>query len=567
MASQRANRRLAAILAADVAGYSGLVERDEARTLARLGALRTDVIEPALAEHRGRLVKLIGDGVLAEFGSVVDAVACAIDIHQRNADGLPLRIGVNLGDVVADGDDIYGDGVNVAARLEGIAEVGGVVVSGTAWDQLHGKLGLSFESLGERRLKNIERPVRAYRLVGRTGPPVTTEAAPPDRPSIAVLPFDNMSGDPAQAYFSDGITEDLITELSRFRELVVIERNSSFAFRGQTLDAIEIGRRLGVRYLLEGSVRKAGERVRITAQLIDATTGGHLWADHYDRAQADIFAVQDEVVARIATTLAVRIQAAGLARAKRKPTTDLAAYDCVLRGMEQFAGYGPDANAAARELFERAVALDPDYAVAHAYLSLSIFAEDWGDAPASQLARCLAHAHRAVALDDADSRCHRALAMPLLNAHEFEQADFHSERAVALNPSDAHAAANRAYVLCFLGRPDEAIMWVRRAIDLNPFHPAWYWRVFARALHDAGYHAEAIAAFERILARRFHHEARLAACHAQLGHMDAARHSVARVLAEKPDFSSSGWAASWPYRHEGDRQRLLAELLAAGLPP
>ena len=317
---------------------------------------------------------------------------------------------------------------------------------------------------------------------------------------------------------------------------MVIAHNSSFAFKGQALDAIEIGRRLGVRYLLEGSVRKAGGRVRITAQLVDAAAGGHLWADRYDRVQGDIFAVQDEVVARIATTLAGRIQAAGLERAKRKPTTDLAAYDCVLRGMEQFAGYGPDANAAARELFERAVALDPDYAVAHAYLALLIFAEDWGDAAASQLARCLAHAHRAVALDDADSRCHRALAMPLLNAHEFERADFHSERAVALNPNDAHAATNRGYVLCFLGRPDEALMWVRRAIDLNPFHPAWYWRVFARALHDAGRHAEAIGAFERILARRFHHEARLAACHAQLGHTAAARQGVARVLAAKPDF-------------------------------
>ena len=297
MASQRANRRLAAILAADVAGYSGLVERDEAGTLARLATLRDDVIEPALAEHRGRLVKLIGDGVLAEFGSVVDAVACAIDIQQRNSDGLPLRIGVNLGDVVAEGDDIYGDGVNVASRLEGIAEIGGVVVSGTAWDQLHGKLGLSFESLGEQRLKNIARPVRAYRLAGRTGPAVTTEAALPDRPSIAVLPFDNMSGDPEQAYFSDGITEDLITELSRFRDLVVLARQSSFALRGQALSAVELGRRLGVRYLLEGSVRKAGERVRITAQLIETTSGSHLWADRYDRALDDIFAVQDEVVA------------------------------------------------------------------------------------------------------------------------------------------------------------------------------------------------------------------------------------------------------------------------------
>jgi adenylate cyclase len=566
MASRRPNRRLSAILAADVAGYSGLVERDEVGTLARLATLRSEVIEPALAEHRGRMVKLMGDGLLAEFASVVDAVGCAVAIQENGAASLALRIGINLGDVVVDEADLYGDGVNIAARLEGLADPGGIVVSGTAWDQLHGKLGHRFESLGEQTLKNIARPVRAYRLAGMGGPAAPAEATALDRPSIAVLPFNNLSGDAGQAYFSDGITEDLITELSRFRDLVVIARNSSFAFKGQALDTGELGRRLGVRYLLEGSVRRAGDRVRITVQLVDAATGGHLWADRYDRALDDIFAVQDEVVARIAMTLASRIQAAGLERAKRKPTTDLAAYDCVLRGMEQFAGYGPDANAAARQLFERAVALDPNYALAHAYLALLIFAEEWGDAAASQLARCLAHAHRAVALDDADSRCHRALAMPLLNAHEFERADFHSERAVALNPN-AHAATNRGYVLCFLGRPDEAVMWVRRAIDLNPFHPGWYWRVFARALHDAGGHAEAIPVFERILARRFHHEARLAACHAQLGHTDAARHGVARVLAAKPDFSSHGWAASLPYRHEEDRQRLLAELLAAGLPP
>jgi adenylate cyclase len=567
MTSPRADRRLAAILAADVAGYSGLVEQDEAGTLARLGARRTGLIEPLLAEHRGRLVKLMGDGLLAEFASVVDAVACAAAIQSRGTTDLALRIGINLGDVVVAGDDLYGDGVNIAARLQRMAEPGGIVISGTAFDHLHGQPELGFASLGEVRLKNIARPMRAFRLVPESAPVPTALATPSEQPSIAVLPFDNLSGDPAQTYFSDGITEDLLTELSRFRDLRVLARHSSFALRGQLLDAAEIGRRLGVCYLLEGSVRRSAERVRISAQLIDAASGAHLWAERYDRALDDIFAVQDEVVARIATTLPGRIQAAGLERAKRKPTDDLAAYDCVLRGMDRLAGYGAAANAAAREQFEHAVALDPDYALAHAYLSLAILSEDWGEDAVEQRTRCLAHGRRAVALDDSDSQCHRVLALALLNAREFDSADYHSERSVALNANDAHAAAQRGYVLSFLGRCDEALVMIRRAIDRNPFQPVWYWGVLARVLHGADRHAEAIAAFERIVERRYQHEARLAACHARLGHTEQARRCVERVLAAKPDFSSQAWAGSVPFRDEADRRRLLGELLAAGLPP
>ena len=266
-------------------------------------------------------------------------------------------------------------------------------------------------------------------------------------PSIAVLPFDNLSGDPAQTYFSDGFTEDLITELSRFRTLVVLARHSSFSLRGQSHDAVEIGRRLGVGYLLEGSVRRLGERVRITAQLIDAANGAHLWADRYDRALDDIFAVQDEVVATIAATLSGRIVSAGVERARQKPTADLDAYDCVLRGMERLADYGAEANAAARSLFEQAIELDPAYALAHGYLALAIFNQEWGAERESMLASCLAAARKAVALDPNDSRCHRILAMILLSAREFERADSHSERSVVLNPNDASAAAYRAYIL------------------------------------------------------------------------------------------------------------------------
>lgn len=566
MTSSRQERRLAAILAADVASYSAFVEQDERGTLERLTRLRAEIVEPALAEHGGRLVKLMGDGLLAEFASVVDAVRCAVAIQGRAGEILPLRIGINLGDVVVTGEDLLGDGVNIAARLEGVAPPGGIVVSGTVFDHLHGQPGLTFASLGEQRLKNIARPVRAYRLTDGGPETVLVPSAAGERPSIAVLPFDNLSSDPDQTYFSDGIAEDLLTALSRFRDLRVLARHSSFAFRGQALDAVELGRRLGVGYLLEGSVRKMGARVRVTAQLIDASAGDHVWAERYDRPLDDIFAIQDELVATIAATLAGRIWAAGVDRAKRKPTTDLAAYDFVLRGTERLASYDKGANEAAVALFERAMALDPEYALANAFLALSIFSLPWNERADEYRPRCLALSSRAVQLDSSDSRCHRILAMILLNAREFERAEQHADRATALNPNDADAAAYRAYILCFLGRPQEAVAEVRRALMLNPFHPSWYWTVFARALHASGQHAEAADAFERITRPQFHHHARLAVCHAKLGDDEAARRAVARTLAAKADFSSTAWTATMPFRHEADRERLHAELIAAGLP-
>ena len=546
MTFSRQERRLAAILAADIAGYSALMERDEHGTLARLAALRAETVEPALAAHRGRLVKLMGDGWLAEFASVVDAVRCAVTIQERAGGVLPLRIGINLGDVVVDGDDLLGDGVNIAARLEGLAMPGGIVVSGTVFDHLHGQPGLTFANLGEQRLRNIARPVRAYRLAGLGADAAPAPSGATERPSIAVLPFDDLSGDSDQTYFGDGIAEDLLTALSRFRDLRVLARHSSFAFRGQTLDAVELGRRLGVGYLLEGSVRKMGARVRVTAQLIDGSAGDHVWAERYDRPLDDIFAIQDELVATIAATLAGRIWAAGIDRAKRKPTTDLVAYDLVLRGTERLASYDDGANEAAVALFERAMTLDPEYALANAFLALSIFSLPWNEREDEYRPRCLALASRAVQLDASDSRCHRILAMILLNTREFERAEQHADRATALNPNDADAAAYRAYMLCFLGRPQEAVAEVRRAMALNPYHPSWYWTVFARALHASGQHAEAADAFERIARPQFHHHARLAACHAKLGDDEAARRAVARTLAAKADFSSTAWTATMP---------------------
>jgi TolB-like protein len=442
------------------------------------------------------------------------------------------------------------------------------VVSGTAFDHLHGQPGLAFASLGEQRLKNIARPVRAYRLVrGTAGPAEPAPAKAADRPSIAVLPLDNIGGDPEQTYFSDGISEDLITALSRFRDLRVLARHSSFALRGQALDAIELGRRLGVGYLLEGSVRRLGDRVRVTAQLIDASGGDHLWAERYDRPLDDIFAIQDELVATIAATLAGRIHAAGIDRAKRKPTSDLAAYDLLLRGMERLGSYEEGANEAAIDLFGQAVALDPDYALAHAFLALAIFNLPWGERADEDRTRCLEFAHRAVQLDPTDSRCHRILAVILLTAREFDRAEVHADRAVALNPNDPDAAGYRAYIFAFVGRPQEALAEGRRALALNPFPPSWYGPSLARALHDASRFAEAAAEFERIAKPRYHHLARLALCYTALGRAPDAERAVARTLAAKPDFSSAAWTASLPYRHAAYREQLRADLVAAGLPP
>jgi adenylate cyclase len=338
--AERVPRQLSAILAADIAGYSRLIGLDEEGTLARLKDLRRTAIDPRIIEHRGRIIKTMGDGLLVQFASAVDAVRCAVEVQREIAKQqgetdedrrIEVRIGINIGDIVIDGDDIYGDGVNVAARLEGLSESGGICVSASVHEQVRDKLDLSFEDTGEHQLKNIARPMRVYRITDTPRVAIPTPKGTPGKPSIAVLPFTNMSGDPEQAYFSDGITEDILTELSRFRALSVIARNSSFRFRGEDIDVVRVGRELNVQYVLEGSVRKMGNKIRITAQLIDAATGSHVWADRFDRSQEDIFAVQDEVVRMIVGTLAGRLQAVGVEKALRKPPANLAAYDCVLR--------------------------------------------------------------------------------------------------------------------------------------------------------------------------------------------------------------------------------------------
>jgi len=442
-----------------------------------------------------------------------------------------------------------------------------LAVSGTAYDHLQGKVGIALEFAGEQQVKNIARPVRVYRarLEGTSTAPRATLALP-DKPSIAVLPFQNLSGDPEQRYFGDGLVEDIITELSRFRSLFVIARNSSFVFRGEPIDIAEVGRRLGVQYVLEGSIRRAGNRVRITVQLIDAPNSAHLWAERYDRELEDIFAVQDEVVRTVVSTVAGRVEAAGAQVAKRKPPDSLAAYDFLLRGLEQLNLVGEDHNAEARRLFEKAVELDPQYAAAHAYLALTIYVQWIASRAPGELDRALATARHALVLDENDSRCHRILGGSYEELHDFDRAEFHSERSIALNPNDALATLWRAGLLRCLGRAEEGVEWARRAMRLNPYHPNWYWDAIAHVLLTAGRYSEALEAYSRIVERPSFYHAYVAACHAELGQMEEARRHAALALQVKPDFSVSAWGERLPFKHEADLQRFLDGLRKAGLP-
>jgi adenylate cyclase len=503
-------RRLAAVLAADVVGYARLVERDEQSTLARLKACRKVLIEPLLAEHHGRIVKLIGDGILCEFASVVDAVACAIAI-QRGMDererGFPeperlrFRIGVNLGDIVVDENDIYGDGVNVAARLEGVAKPGEIAVSGTAYDHLQGKLACGFTFLGDQQLKNLKRPVRVYQVDrqqdgNQAARPVLASPRPSNAPAtIAVLPFLNLSGDQAQSYFSDGITEDIITELSRFRPLAVIARTSSFQFRDKALSVQEIGRVLGAAFIVEGSIRRSGERVRITAQLVEASTGRHLWAERYDRDLTDLFAVQDEVVRNLVSTVSTRLSEEIRETARRKPPEDLDAYDCFLRGNQLMDGT-PQEQAEATALFERARVLDPGFARAYTGLvgvtMMRSFAPMPLPAAAALVDEALVLADQALRLDPGDARIHSSVGWICLFHRDFEHARQHFDRARAMNPNDSIILVTWAWARACLGETEPALAAAGEAQRLNPWLH-WY---PARIEFLARHHAEALAHLE-----------------------------------------------------------------------
>ena len=452
MEAPSVERRLAAILAADMVGYSRLMEADETGTLARLRTHRLELIDPAIAKNKGRIIKTTGDGMLVEFQSVTEAVQCAVEVQQRmarrNADVAParwiqFRIGINLGDVIVEGDDILGDGVNVAARLEALAEPGGICVSAAVRDQVGTRLDLAFTDLGEQAVKNIARPIHAYAIVldgsapATAATPAATAGSAAAKPSIAVLPFANMSGDPEQEFFADGLTEDIITELSRFRDLLVISRNSAFVHKGKPVRVPAVAQEFGVQYVVEGSVRKAGNRVRVTVQLIDALADRHVWAERYDRELADIFAIQDEITAAITATLPGRVEAATHERTHRKPTANMVAYECVLAGKVLHHRSTPTDNAEAQLLLDRALALDPDYAHAHAWKACVLgqtWVNGWCADREATWDRVVAELGTALALDDHDSDVHRILAAVSLTHGDHDQAAYHQERAPGAEP-------------------------------------------------------------------------------------------------------------------------------------
>src|SRR6266480_76427 len=490
-------RRLAAILAADVAAYSRLMGADEAGTARALREHRA-AADPLVAEHGGRIVKTTGDGVLIEFPSVVGAVQCAVALRklmaERNA-GVPSerrmewRVGIHLGDILIEGEDILGDGVNLAARLEGIAEPGGICISEDAFRQVRGKIETEFLDGGEQELKNIARPVRVYRAQLASAPVSSVPATPlplPDKPSIAVLPFQNMSGDPEQEYFVDGMVEEIITALSRIRWLFVLARNSSFTYKGQAIDVKQVGRELGVRYVLEGSVRKGGNRLRITAQLIDAISGAHLWADRYDRDLSDIFAVQDEITASVAGVIEPALAGAEQQRVLRKPPGSLDAWEAYQRGLWHFHKYRPEENKTALVFFSQAIALDPNFAPGHYGYALALQWDIWhfSNRPFLEVQRTAREeAHIAVSLDNNDAMAHAVLAHMMMWGSEWEAAIAEARTAVALNPNSAFVISMLGCALGFGGYREEALDRLQQAMRASPHDPLiWLWSQWCAVL-------------------------------------------------------------------------------------
>jgi TolB-like protein len=564
-------------MAADVVGYSRLIDLDEQGTLAALNERRKGILEPLVRDHHGRIVKLMGDGVLVEFASAVNAVGFAVDFRTRMAaanEGLAedrhivLRIGINLGDVVVEGGDLFGDGVIIAVRLQAMAEPGDIFLSGSVYDQVKRKLAFGFDELGPRTIKNIAEPVPVYRIGASSqweasGPGEKAPLPLPALPSIAVLPFTNMISDPEQEAFVDGLTEDLITDLSRTRGLFVIASHSAFAYKGRHVDVRRIARELGVRYILEGSVRRAAGRVRINAQLIDAVGGNHLWAERFDRGMEDIFAVQDEVSGQIVEALAGRLTAPP----PRTRPSNLEAYDLCVRARS----LSQHTALAAREanlLLDRALELDPDYAEAHRLLALNLWLgwEFWGEAIDPTRARAVEEAERAVALDPNDAANRWALGIILGHERRWAESDAEFDAALKLDPNLADAWAMRADLATLGSRPAEAIDFVRKALRLNPYPPGWYYWQLGQAQYAAEDYEAAVQTFRRPETYRTTSRRLLAASLAKLGHLDEARREADLFMMSSPHFTIRHWSASQPFRDEDLRRHFEEGYRLAGLP-
>lgn len=625
-------RRLTTILAADVVGYSRLMGADEVGTLSALKALRRELVKPKEIQYRGRTVKLMGDGALMEFSSVVDAVEFAVEVQvavaKRNAE-LPeerrivYRMGINIGDIIVEGDDIHGDGVNVAARLEGLCDPGGICIARSVFNQVKGKLDLTFEYLGEKKVKNIAEPVTVYRIMldekaaelttpitvpipkkprgrwpyiaavivlgafGITGlvwwQPWAPDAEPPsiarmafslpEKPSIAVLPFDNLSRDPEQEYFADGLTEDIIANLSKIPNLFVIARNSMFTYKGKPVKVQQVAEEMGVRYVLEGSVRKADDRVRVTAQLIDAITGNHVWAERYDREAKNIFALQDEITLNIAAALQVELTEGDQENVRLgRGTTSLEAWSYATRALKFFRQFTKEEMARARSLIERAVELDPQYAAAWSFLGWTHWHDarwGWSASRAQSLQKAAELGQKALALDGSLPLTYQLLGSISLMNREYDDAIAHHEKAVALDPNGADAMAILGFTLTYAGRPGEATNLLQKAMRLSPYYPSWYLSTLGRAYRLTGRYDEAIVALKGAIERNpnfLHPHVVLAAAYSDAGKVEDARAEAKEILRIDPKFSIHDFAKALPYKDPIILEHLNVALRKTGLP-
>jgi adenylate cyclase len=627
MAAEDFERKLTAILSADVKGYSRLMGEDDQATVRTIKVYR-QVVSKIVQKHKGRVVDSPGDNILAEFASVIDAVGSAVEMQEelriRNAElpedrRMEFRIGVNLGDVIHEEERIYGDGVNVAARVESLAEAGGICVSGTVFDQIESKLPLGYEYLGEQSVKNISKPVRIYKalmdpeavgkvigelraeprrgqkvalvvvtalllivgglLIWRTAfPPVQVASVEkmafplPDRPSIAVLPFDNLSKDPEQEYFSDGLTEEIISTLSRVPKLFVIARNSTFTYKGKPVKAQQVAEELGVRYVLEGSVRKSGDKIRITAQLVDALNGHHLWAEKYDRNLDDIFAVQDEITKKIITAMQVKLTEGEQARAAAKGTNNLDAYLKFLQSMENMRHFNRESNALAKQLAEEAVALDPEYPMAYRALAGAHQLDVWlgtSKSPKESVTKAIELLQKAIELDATYAEAYSALGFLYSMTRQYDKAVALAEKAVALNPNSADARFHLGTTLRFAGRNEEAIPEYKIGIRLNPFPPHHYSFGLALAYAYTGQYEEAIKWGEKAVRQNpnsFLAHLFLTQIYGMSGREKQARAEAAEVLRINPKFTLERWEKRVTFKYEEDIERAISALRKAGLP-
>jgi adenylate cyclase len=591
LTSQRVERRLVAVLAADVAGYSRLMGADEEGTLARLKAVRKTLVDPTITVHRGRIVKTTGDGMLVEFASAVDAARCAAEIQrgmaEQNSDvphgtQIEFRIGIHVGDIIIDDNDIFGDGVNIAARLEGIAEPGSVCVSDDAQRQIRGKIDIAFDDIGSQTLKNIVEPMRTWRMrldggvlpIPPAEPPseANQPLALPDKPSIAVLPFQNMSGDPEQEHFCDGLVEDIITTLSKLARLRVIARNSTFVYKGRSVDIREAAKQLGVRYVLEGSVRKSGNRIRITAQLIDAADGTHLWAERYDRAMDDIFAIQDEITLTLATEMQVKLTEGEQARLHYTTTSNVEAWTYWVQGMSHLRkAVTKEDNSQARHSWEKALALDPASASLNAKLSFlhSLDARfGWWDDRQTAMDKAQAYADRALEIDPGNADAYTASSLTLLFQRRHDEAVAAARKAVQLAPGAADAAELASHVLAASGYPEDAVVLGEKAMSLSPSYPAMLLGALGNAYRLSGRTEQAIAAFQAYHARNPGFGLTdLVIIYQQTGQSEKARRTAEQLLAARPNFTISEWFKTQFRRDAAQVEADKAALRDAGLPP